>query len=107
MTYVPAVSVATFWTYENSWCWCCLSVAYRYTCLPQDLFATLVPLLLAAMVELRCLLRFSSCFCFNTADQLLPSCAPCVRHARVHVYRHSISTTCKSMETFLWLLRPQ
>jgi len=60
MTYVPAVSVATFWAYEHRWRSCCLSVAHRYSCWPQDLCATMVPLLLAAMVELRCIWRFSS-----------------------------------------------
>jgi len=67
MTYVPAISVATFWAYKNSWRSDFLSVAHRYSCWPQSLCATMVPLLLAAMVELRCIWRFSSCCCFSTA----------------------------------------
>jgi len=53
--YVSAISIATFWTYKNSWRSCCLSVAHRHSYLPHDLFPTMVPHLLAAMVELSCL----------------------------------------------------
>jgi len=67
MTYVSAISVATFRMYENSWRSYCLSVAHWRSCLPHALFPTMAPLLLAAMVELRCIWRFSSCSCFSTA----------------------------------------
>jgi hypothetical protein len=55
MTYVFALPVATLWMYENYGLSCFLSVAYRHAGLPQDLFPTMVPLRLAAMVELRCI----------------------------------------------------
>jgi len=89
MTYVSAVSVATFWTYENG-CSYFLSVAHWYSDLSQDL-STMVPLLLAAMVELRCIWRFSSCFYFFIADQSIAKlcvvCATCAC-ARVSTRHH-------------------
>ena len=55
MTYASSIAVATFWTYKHRWLEPSLSASHRELCLPQRLFLAMVPLLLAAMVALRCI----------------------------------------------------
>ena len=52
MTYASTLTVATFWTYKNSWLLHSLYAIHRAYCFPPYLFLAMVPLLLAAMVEL-------------------------------------------------------